>query len=355
VLLLGPLLIVILLSASGFRANIDRLWSSHRRKDIVAIVASRQEIGDGTISLTLRRRIGPMPRFLAGQHVIVSLHDGEERPIRRAYSLSRWQRLPWAYEISVKREAQGRGSVHLVNEINVGDRLQMSRPQGAFTDPGGPAPLVVAAAGIGVTPFRAMLHARIANGVRGRFSLHLTAREPEGLYFHEEFSRLSQVHEWFHYCPRVTGSAPDWRGEQGRITADIVLQGMPQSTIFMVCAGKAMESELTRGLAAGGVPAQNIHTERFGLSVESVEVDGSVRIGERSFEIGRATTLLDVLERNGITISAECRAGECGGCEVTILEGTARSVISGETQTGRVLACTVVPEGDLMLRPVADA
>ena len=329
-----------------------RFLHGRSRKDIVAVVASRREIGDGTVSLSLRRRVGPLPRFLPGQHVIVSMLDGKDRSIRRAYSLSRWQRRPWTYELSIKREDQGRGSVHLVNKVRVGDRIRMSRPQGTFTDPGGSEPLVVVAAGIGVTPFRAMLHARIANRVRTPFYLHMSAREPAGLYFHEELSELAKVHRWFQYLPRVTGQAPDWRGERGRITTDTVLQEVPPDAIFMVCAGTAMEHDMTQGLAAGGVPAQNIRTERFGLSVDSVEVEGSVRIGERSFEIGRATTLLDVLERNGVAIAAECRAGECGCCEVTIIEGTARNVISGETQTGRVLACAVVPEGDVVLRPI---
>lgn len=111
-----------------------------------------------------------------------------------------------------------------------------------------------------------------------------------------------------------------------------------------------MESELSERLVAAGVPSERIMRENFGLGAPSCDVDGLVTCAGRSFPIGRTSSLLEVLERNRIPILAECRAGECGHCEIELTEGAVRSLMSGELQSGRVLACTVVPVGSVTVQ-----
>lgn len=270
--------------------------------------------------------------------------------MRRAYSLSRWQRFPWTYELSIKRTDRGVASRHLIDVVRVGDRLRISHPQGSFLDPECTGPLVAIAAGIGVTPFRAMLHARVAASASAPFHLHMSARTPGALYFHDEFVKLAKNHPWFGYFPRITGSDTGWSGAQRRITARSVIDLAPTDSVFMLCAGTGMEKDLRSSLAAAGIPAERIRAERFGLSVNTVAVAGTLRVGDRSFKFQESMTLLDVLERMGCCVAAECRAGECGCCRVEIIEGRVRNIISGEREAGPVLACAVVPEGDLTVR-----
>jgi ferredoxin len=171
-----------------------------------------------------------------------------------------------------------------------------------------------------------------------------------GLYFHAEFVALAAEHDWFHYHPRITGDDSDWRGLKGRLCGTDVLASSAPQSVFMLCAGRAMEVELTTALTALGVPAARIHRENFGLGAPSCEVEGTVSCAGRSFPIGRAASLLEVLERNRVPISAECRVGECGHCEIELAEGTVRNLMNSELQTGTVLACTVVPVGSIALR-----
>ncbi|WP_236040097.1 FAD-binding oxidoreductase, partial [Pseudomonas ogarae] len=95
-----------------------------------------------------------LPVFLAGQHLPLRFTlDGEVHI--RTYSLSSAPSDGF-YRISVKRE--GRVSTHLHEQIRVGDVLEARAPQGHFTvAPLERRPLVLLAAGVGITPLLSML------------------------------------------------------------------------------------------------------------------------------------------------------------------------------------------------------
>ncbi|MFH8900844.1 globin domain-containing protein [Streptomyces coeruleorubidus] len=105
---------------------------------------------------------GPVRDFLAGQYVSVrvALADGA-RQIRQ-YSLS-GAPAPDLRQISVKRvrgdgTPDGEVSNHLHARVQAGDVLELSEPYGDLVLDAGPdTPLLLASAGIGVTPMTAML------------------------------------------------------------------------------------------------------------------------------------------------------------------------------------------------------
>ncbi|WOT37318.1 globin domain-containing protein [Streptomyces coeruleorubidus] len=105
---------------------------------------------------------GPVRDFLAGQYVSVrvALADGA-RQIRQ-YSLS-GSPAPDLRQISVKRvrgdgTPDGEVSNHLHARVQAGDVLELSEPYGDLVLDAGPdTPLLLASAGIGVTPMTAML------------------------------------------------------------------------------------------------------------------------------------------------------------------------------------------------------
>jgi ferredoxin len=89
---------------------------------------------------------------------------------------------------------------------------------------------------------------------------------------------------------------------------------------------------MSAGLEQLGVHQTRIKQEKFGtppaikapsadeLSPGAVEF---VRSGMRC-EIPPAITLLEVAEKNGITIPYSCRQGQCGTCPTRLLEGIVR-------------------------------
>ncbi len=97
-----------------------------------------------------------------GQYIGLQLViDGVEQ--RRNYSLSTLGdgRL---YRISVKREADGKVSNYLHDQLKVGDSINLFPPAGDFTLAASDKPLVLISGGVGITPTLAMLEAALASG-----------------------------------------------------------------------------------------------------------------------------------------------------------------------------------------------
>jgi ferredoxin-NADP reductase len=295
--------------------------------------------------------------FQPGQHVVLDVPDGNGRLQRRAYSLAAWQVRPGFYELAIKREADGQVSRWLHEHVRDGLALSASRPKGEFHWglAGNAAYVALVAGGIGITPMRAMLQGWAAQPCPPQVSLHFSARSREQLYFDADFRAFAAAHSWFRYRPRLTGPDEAWDGASGRLDAAALLVDLPdpaQSAVFL-CANQAMEDAVVAGLEAAGFPPAAVHRESFGIEAGANDIQATITCGGRSFAYAGAPTLLHALLDQGFDIPAECRAGECGACRVTISQGRVRNLLTGEVWETEALACCVVPEGDLKLGGIA--
>jgi nitric oxide dioxygenase len=126
---------------------------------------------------------GPVTAFRAGQYVSVgvTLPDGA-RQIRQ-YSLT-GAPAESVRQFSVKRvrggaTPDGEVSAHLHAHVRPGDVLELSEPYGDLVlDAGDDAPVLLASAGIGVTPMIAMLADLAAGGHRGPVTVVHGDRSP---------------------------------------------------------------------------------------------------------------------------------------------------------------------------------
>lgn len=61
--------------------------------------------------------------------------------------------------------------------------------------------------------------------------------------------------------------------------------------------------------------------------------------------------LLEQLEMQGIKVPYSCRAGVCGNCKVSLIDGEVRAMKKNAVrQDGTLLSCSCIPVGDLVLR-----
>ena len=105
---------------------------------------------------------GALLSFSPGQYIGLTLQlDGEE--VRRNYSLSAAANQR-EYRISVKREAGGRVSNYLHDQVAVGATLQLFPPAGDFVLRPSSKPLALITAGVGITPALAMLEQALSSG-----------------------------------------------------------------------------------------------------------------------------------------------------------------------------------------------
>lgn len=292
-----------------------------------------------------------LPAFQPGQHVVLEVPVETGRVARRAYTLAAWTARPRRYALAIKREEGGLVSSWLHRHAQPGLRLNAAPPKGVFHArlADGAAQVVLVAAGIGITPMQAMLHAWAGQSSPPQVVLHHTARGRTGLYYHDEFAALAASCSWFRYVPRLTGET--WGAEIGRLSPDRVAADMtdPGRTHVFICAGKAMEDALVLGLSGLGIDPNRIHREAFGLPAIATDIEARISFRGHDFAYAGAPTLLHALEREKLAVAAECRAGECGECRLTITQGRTRNLLTGAEDRQSTLACCSVPVGDVVL------
>lgn len=203
----------------------------------------------------------PVSAYLPGQYVSVQvpLPDGAQQI--RQYSLLDGPGSP-SYSFAVRRTG-GEVSAHLHEKVAVGDPLRVSVPFGTVTLPDGEAPLLLASAGIGITPMLSLLRhvaatepARPVTVVHGERSVEAHAFSAELDALRNELPGLD-VHVWYEQ------PHPDWPAER---TGFVELGQVPiaSGTAAFLCGPLAfMQSVRTQLLDAGVQPA-DVHYEVFG-------------------------------------------------------------------------------------------
>lgn len=240
-------------------------------------IAGRTRQGDDAVSLTLRRTHGlPTEPFRPGQYVSVQveLPDGA-RQIRQ-YSLSAApDRKTW--RITVKRERgtsglparpDGEVSGRLHAHAREGDLLRVSRPFGDLVLPDGDGPVLLASAGIGVTPMLAMLDHLALTSARRPVTVVHADRSPAAHAHREEHAELvgrlpgAAFHVWY----EDTAGAPDAVAghpvRQGR--ADLTGLPLPAGTTAYLCGPLPFMRAVRGQLLAAGLDPAAVHYEVFG-------------------------------------------------------------------------------------------
>lgn len=216
---------------------------------------------------TLRLTVDGWPGHLPGQHVDVRLTAEDGYTAQRSYSLS----APAdddVVELTVQRVVNGEVSPFLVDEIEVGDALEVRGPLGGWfvwrTDQ--PEPVLLVGGGSGVAPLMGMLRARAQAGAGGPFRLIYSVRTPDDVYYADELRATSEAEVTLLY----TRAAPEGSARAPRRidAADLAAHGWPpqsNATSYVCGPTPFVETVATLLTDAGHDPAR-IRTERFGAS-----------------------------------------------------------------------------------------
>jgi len=323
--------------------------------------------------------------YTPGQHLLLRLSVDLEDPqlkILRFYTLSDCYRAGEAYRITVKHETapeehlpSGAGSTYLHSHISVGDQIEAKGPMGDFTlNTDDSSPIVLIAAGIGITPILAMAQAMAAHASNQR-SIHIFIGMTNGKHypFKEELAELAKnaptIRLHISYS-QPTGDdvvGVDYH-EQGRLSVDTLKRALPDShQQYYICGPSSMMDDLTNGLADWGVGENQMFTESFGpstatKSVASEQADTSqtgddpatVSFSKSNQSIqwdARYNNLLEFAEANGISINAGCLYGDCGICITNLQAGEVNYNHPTEIipEVGSCLPCSCKPKGSISL------
>lgn len=258
-------------------------------------------------SLMLSRTDGaPLPTWQPGAHIDVTTPSGSVRQ----YSLAGRPGAGDRYRISVRRIPGGTASTE-IHTLSRGDILRVRGPRNAFPMAEAEHYLFVAA-GIGITPIRAMIERAAADGAR--WTLYYHGRSRASMPFVALLQQLALTSRG-----HVIVKTDDVDGLP--IPADIVDLGMGNSAMY-VCGPAALSSRL-RAEVLDSTAVREFHTELF---APAPVVDGTPfvlqldRSGE-TVEVGAQETALDAIRRSRPDQPYSCRQGFCGACVVGLVGG----------------------------------
>jgi ferredoxin-NADP reductase len=219
-----------------------------------------------TRSIRLDNTDGRLAVQSAGQHVKagVMTPDGQ---VWKSFSLSSPPTRPAVLELTVKRKPDGVVS-NALHRLRPGDRLWLKGPSGRFVfEPEEHRePLVLAAAGSGISPVMAILRTLVDTEPGRPVTLIYGCRTRQDIIFGREIDTLKFLLPKLEVL--ITLSRPDqaWRGLTARLGRETIEAYVddPIAARHYLCVPGLLHRELTDWLLARGVPAERIHVELYG-------------------------------------------------------------------------------------------
>jgi ferredoxin-NADP reductase len=233
------------------------------------VVSARKE---SLTARTITLAVPGWPGHLPGQHVDVRLTAPDGYSTQRSYSIaSAWDAAADRplVDLTVEEVEDGEVSPFLVEVLRVGDPIELRGPVGGWFvwRDADPAPTLLAAGGSGVVPVMAMLRARRLAGSSAPFRLVYSVRSPISTMYADELAAIAADGSGVDVELVYTREAPPgWPGPVGRVRPDQLLAGVRRQAAeaAFVCGPTGFVEAVANILAASGLEASRIRTERFG-------------------------------------------------------------------------------------------
>ncbi|MCD8098376.1 MAG: flavin reductase family protein [Lachnospiraceae bacterium] len=318
---------------------------------------------------------GPIPVFQSGQYVNFRLKIGDSL-LSRPYSISSAPceargENPF-FEVTIRRNVSYLVPDYFFEQVHEGDVLDANLPFGTFYwEPlRDTKNLVALAGGSGITCFHSMAK-EIAHGKMKDCCLTILygSVKSDDIILKEELDTIESecgnvkvVH--------VLSGQPDWPGEKGFITREIIEKYTAPDSTFLFCGPLPMYQLVQKVLQEMGVPERRFRHDAIGQPADVTKLPGYPKGTEgKTFQItvlrgvqqdtisaraGEPVAL--ALERAAIPVDTHCRGGECGFCRSQLLDGHifVSPVGDGRRMMDREMgwfhACSAWPLSDLTIR-----
>lgn len=248
---------------SAVDLNPDEIWRTWE------VVERREETAEVVTFVVKRTDPRPTKQSLPGQYVSLKMlmKDGVHQ--LRQYSLTAADDGDHR-QFAVKRvqgiqgAPDGEMSNLLHDTVKVGDRVQLSAPFGDVVLNYSNRPLVLASAGIGITPMAGMLSHTVKSDTDRKIQLLHADGEPGTFALRRQVEdSLAQLNEgkldaWFEH-PDGTMAENE---HSGYMNIDDVQ--LPEDAEYYLCGPLAFMKLVRSALIARGIPAKDIQYEVFG-------------------------------------------------------------------------------------------
>lgn len=315
----------------------------------------KETINTVSIELEVPENLNDTFNYDPGQYLTIKQEvNGEE--LRRSYSISSAAAMGEPLKISCKMIDGGRMSTYLFKELAVGDTLEVMPPMGSFVLNEADAPLVLFAAGSGITPIMSILKSTLKSSHQN-IQLVYGNRSEEEIIFKDELNRLQNEYPerlLVQHFLSSNGERVDYERCQS------LLNGQSASDVqYFICGPEGMIKSAERALLDVSVAPNQINVEYFSSS-EAPEVapelkgdlnDVSITIDDQTKQISlqAGEFILDAAEREGFDPPYSCQSGVCTTCKAKLLQGEVNmennlGLGADEIEEGYILTCISTPK-----------
>ncbi|PPD04604.1 MAG: oxygenase [Methylobacter sp.] len=236
---------------------------SHQDIYVDVAIAGKKMLNSQILELTLGFE-QPFD-FKAGQFVNLQRGDG----LTRSYSIANPPRPDNTIQLHIRRLAGGKFSNWLHNEVQIGEKISVSKPQGTcYYLPDRPQQsLLMVATGSGLAPLAGILTDALAQGHTGPAYLFHGSREAEGLYLVEAMRELAAAYPNVNYFPCISGGTenPQYCSGRANDIAIATLSNLKNWRVY-ICGHPEMVSQFKKQAFLKGASLADIYTDPFLLS-----------------------------------------------------------------------------------------
>jgi ferredoxin-NADP reductase len=228
----------------------------------------RFEVADGTMAFAFERPAGF--EFTAGQFMTITLPDppyNDEKGNRRTFSIASPPQDTGRLLIATRMT--GSALKRSLAEVPLATPVSTFGPSGCFTLHADPAvPAVLVAGGIGITPFRSILHDAAIRQLPHRITLIYSNRTPEAAALYPELEELAGRLPNLRFLPTMTdaGAAREpWTGERRKVSADFLndIVGDVRAPIFYLAGPPGLVAAVRKAVLEAGADPAHIQVEEF--------------------------------------------------------------------------------------------
>jgi ferredoxin-NADP reductase len=218
---------------------------------------------------TLVLEVPNWPGHQPGQHLDIRLTAEDGYQAQRSYSIASAPEDS-RVAITVERLDDGEVSPYLVDDVRVGDQVELRGPIGGYFtwEVAMSGPLLLVAGGSGIVPLMSMVRHRAVSGNHVPVRLLYSSRSYDDIIYRTELKRLAADDAALEVLHTLTRSQPpDWRGYRRRIDGTLLTEVSWQAAdrpLTFICGPTALVESVATYCIEQGYAPERVKTERFG-------------------------------------------------------------------------------------------